>query len=516
MAQKRNGWIALRALVRGDILIALLLLVAAPVYAGDVTLAWDPVTSASLAGYVIHYGPTAGSYPNSVDVGNVTTRTVTNLTEGATYNFVVTAYDSSRSESGPSNNVVATIRYTAPVANFSASTVSGVAPLVMNFIDQSTGSITTYAWAFGDGTTSTSQNPSKSYTNAGTYSVALTVTGPGGSNVKTKPNYITVTAQVNTTPPSAPASTDTTPPSTPGSLTSTANGSTGINLSWAASTDNVGVTGYRVERCQGASCRSFTQIATPSATSFSDSGLSAGTTYRYRVRATDAAGNVSGYSNTSTTATGSAGALPIAYVQGNYATPQSPQPSVSVTYKGPQTAGSLNVVVVGWNDTTAVVNAVTDSKGNVYTRAVGPTAVAGLLSQSIYYAKNIAAATANANTVTVQFNVAAKYADIRILEYRGLDPANPVDVTASGAGSSATSSTAAVTTTNANDLIFGANMVYTVTAGPGTGFTSRLITTPDGDIAEDRIVTTTGSYSATAPLSPAGSWVMQLVAFRGL
>ena len=70
----------------------------------------------------------------------------------------------------------------------------------------------------------------------------------------------------------------------------------------------------------------------------------------------------------------------------------------SVTYTAAQTAGNLNVIAVGWNDSTAVVNSVTDSSGNVYTRAVGPTAVAGALSQSIYYAKNIAAAGANANS----------------------------------------------------------------------------------------------------------------------
>ena len=73
-------------------------------------------------------------------------------------------------------------------------------------------------------------------------------------------------------------------------------GTTQINLSWTASTDNVGVTGYRVERCQGASCTNFAQVGTPTATTFSDTGLTANTTYRYRVRATDAAGNLSAYS----------------------------------------------------------------------------------------------------------------------------------------------------------------------------------------------------------------------------
>ncbi|MEO6544858.1 MAG: fibronectin type III domain-containing protein, partial [Nitrospiraceae bacterium] len=61
--------------------------------------------------------------------------------------------------------------------------------------------------------------------------------------------------------------------------------------------------GYRVERCQGAGCSTFVQIATPSTTSYSDPGLTAGTSYSYRVRAADAAGNLSGYSNISTAAT---------------------------------------------------------------------------------------------------------------------------------------------------------------------------------------------------------------------
>jgi fibronectin type 3 domain-containing protein len=76
-----------------------------------------------------------------------------------------------------------------------------------------------------------------------------------------------------------------------------------INLSWTASTDNVGVTGYKVERCQGAGCSNFAQIATPTATTFSDTGLTGSTSYSYRVRATDAAGNLSPYSALATMAT---------------------------------------------------------------------------------------------------------------------------------------------------------------------------------------------------------------------
>src|SRR5206468_3390740 len=53
---------------------------------------------------------------------------------------------------------------------------------------------------------------------------------------------------------------DTTPPTAPSGLTATAVSTTQINLAWAASTDNVGVTGYLVERCQGSGCTTFVQI----------------------------------------------------------------------------------------------------------------------------------------------------------------------------------------------------------------------------------------------------------------
>src|SRR5437879_3981109 len=84
----------------------------------------------------------------------------------------------------------------------------------------------------------------------------------------------------------------------------------------------------------------------------------------------------------------------IAFVQMNYATPQTPAITVSVPFTAAQSAGDLNVVVVGWNDTTARVVSVRDTKGNAYQPAVGPTAGSGAVTQTIYYGKNIAAAAA--------------------------------------------------------------------------------------------------------------------------
>jgi hypothetical protein len=169
--------------------------------------------------------------------------------------------------------------------------------------------------------------------------------------------------------------------------------------------------------------------------------------------------------------------------------------------------GDLNIVVVGWNDTTATVQSVQDTAGNVYSLAIGPTSGTGL-RQSIYYAKNILGGN---NTVTVTFTQPAIYPDIRILEYKGV---STLDVTAGASGRGTTSSSGSATTTAANELIFGANTVSTDTRGPGSGFTSRIITPIDSDIAEDKIVTTTGTYSATAPLGKTGNWVIQMVTFK--
>ena len=63
----------------------------------------------------------------------------------------------------------------------------------------------------------------------------------------------------------------------------------------------------------------------------------------------------------------------VEFVQVAYATPQTPQATVSATYAAAQTAGNLNVLLVGWNDTTAQVQTVSDARGNTYVRAIGPT-----------------------------------------------------------------------------------------------------------------------------------------------
>src|SRR6266699_350037 len=96
----------------------------------------------------------------------------------------------------------------------------------------------------------------------------------------------------------ASATTPANAPTAPTNLTATASGPVQINLSWTAATETGGtISQYLIERCTGATCSNFVQVATSPTTTFNDTSLSGSTTYNYRVRATDAANNLGPYSN---------------------------------------------------------------------------------------------------------------------------------------------------------------------------------------------------------------------------
>jgi PKD repeat protein len=87
-----------------------------------------------------------------------------------------------------------------PDVEFSADVVSGTCPLIVNFTDESTGSPISYLWDFGDGESSTEENPVHRYGAPGVYTVTLTVTYEDGSYTEIKNNYITVTLDFTGTP----------------------------------------------------------------------------------------------------------------------------------------------------------------------------------------------------------------------------------------------------------------------------------------------------------------------------
>jgi hypothetical protein len=182
---------------------------------------------------------------------------------------------------------------------------------------------------------------------------------------------------------------------------------------------------------------------------------------------------------------------------------------VAATFQSSQTAGDLNVVTVMWGDIKSAVNSVSDSRGNIYALAVGPTQANGLTS-AIYYAKNIAPGS---NTVTVTFNQSAGWPNINVVEYSGLDTANPLDVVSTASGSGTTANSGSAVTSAANELIVGAGNPVTMFTAAGAGFNNRIINS-FGGILEDKIVNSAGGYNAAATMT-SGSWVMQMAAFRG-
>jgi PKD repeat protein len=177
------------------------------VHASGTSLVWDLESDPTVVGYVLYYGQASGVYVSRLDVGNVGSYVVSNLSEGVTYYYALTAYNVSRAESGFSNEVNAIAASSAPIAAFTASTASGAAPIAMNFVNNSTGNITAYEWNFGDGTIGNTRNPTHVYHAAGIYVVSLKVTGPSGTS--------TQLSRVTTTSSSPPSRNHINPLSTP-------------------------------------------------------------------------------------------------------------------------------------------------------------------------------------------------------------------------------------------------------------------------------------------------------------
>ena len=226
--------------------------------------------------------------------------------------------------------------------------------------------------------------------------------------------------------------------------------------------------------------------------------------------ARDAAGNTA-TSAPVTITVANAAATPT-FRQVNAAVPQTDQSSVSVAYTGAQVAGNTNILAIGWNNATSNITSVSDSAGNTISGGAHRArewGESGDLLRPQHQGR-----PAGTNTVTVAFNTATPYVDIRALEYSGLDPVNPFDVGTSAAGAGTTTNSGSITTTAANALVFGAGMTTGSFGAAPAPFTTRIITNPDGDIAQDRLVTASGAYNATAPLNGSAAWVMQVAAFK--
>jgi PKD repeat protein len=107
------------------------------------------------------------------------------------YNMSVTVSNSAGSDTITMTGYISVDEPISPVADFSVDSISGPVPVTVHFIDQSLNSPTSWLWDFGDGSTSTEQNPTHVYSDIGEYAVSLTVSNSVGSDDEIKADYIT-------------------------------------------------------------------------------------------------------------------------------------------------------------------------------------------------------------------------------------------------------------------------------------------------------------------------------------
>ena len=247
----------------------------------------------------------------------------------------------------------------------------------------------------------------------------------------------TPTPTPTTTQPPVP---DTAAPSQPGGLAASATGPTSVNLSWTASTDNVGVTGYRVYR--GGSL-----LTTTTATTYADATAAAATSYTYEVEAFDAAGNASTRASAGVT------------------TPQTPPPGSGVAFR------SASVAQVGAGTALVVAKPAGITAGDVMIATVSSrgkpavTAPAGwnlvvstdnstTMRQAVYWR---AAGASEPATWTFTLSQ-AKAAVVQVAAYSGVSTTSPVRSFAASVNASSKTVTAPAVTAQSNDgvvVVFG-------------------------------------------------------------
>lgn len=182
--------------------------------------------------------------------------------------------------------------------------------------------------------------------------------------------------------------------------------------------------------------------------------------------------------------------------------------SVIATFAKPNNSGHLLVAYVVWDNTDAVT--ISDSAGNTYTSAIGPTTNGGQSSQ-VFFAANV---NGGSNTVTASFATAiASRGALYVAEYSGIDPAAPLDTAVVATGAAPDMDSGPLITGTANELLFvGAESDVKVT-GKAPNFKVR--SHKFGGLIADRLAGAAGSYNVTSTQKGA-SWIIQLVAFKSV
>ena len=302
---------------------------------------------------------------------------------------------------------------------------------------------------------------------------------------------------------------DTQPPTVPTGLAVTGVTAHSVSLSWNASTDNVGVTGYTVYR-NGSSVGT---TGGANATSFTDTTAAPSTTYSYTVDAFDGAGNHSAQSSPPVQATTPAAGAITAVQSGAISTPGRVS-SAAIPLGGVVQAGDL---LVGWfaqYDSTGQVQ-VSDNVNGAWTRASASTTFSnGGGDIALYYVQNSKAAPFGL-TVTVSSS-SPTYLEGAAGEYSGVATSAALDQAVAAKGNSASPNSGSTPAVGAGELVVGGIVTGgspgNVTAG--TGFTMRVMTSGESADLEDILASTAGPQAATATFSQATDWYSVVAVFH--
>ncbi len=301
---------------------------------------------------------------------------------------------------------------------------------------------------------------------------------------------------------------DTQPPTVPAGLAVTGVTAHSVSLSWNASTDNVGVTGYTIYR-NGSSVGT---TGGANATSFTDTTAAPSTTYSYTVDAFDGAGNHSAQSSPVPATTPPAGAI-TAVQSGALSTPGRVT-SATIPLGGVVQAGDL---LVGWfaqYDSTGQVQ-VSDNINGTWTRAGASTTFSnGGGDIALYYVQNSKAAPFGL-TITVGSSTAT-FLEAAAGEYSGVATSAALDQAVAAKGNSATPNSGSTPAVGAGELVVGGIVTGgspgNVTAG--AGFTMRVMTGGESADLEDILASTAGPQAATATFSQATDWYSVVAVFH--
>src|SRR6266581_3747356 len=453
-------------------------LVATAARATVVNLTWSASTdNVAVTGYIVKRNgvlvatPTATSYSD------------TGLADATTYSYTVAARDAAGNVSASSAVVSTTTPDATPPSTPTgvAATAAGATTINLTWT-ASTDNIGVTGYIVKRNGTLVATPTSTSYADTGlipatTYSYTVAARDAAG-------NISSESASASATTTNAA---DTTPPSTPTGLVATVAGATTINLSWNASTDNIGVTDYIVSR-------NGVQRGTSSTPSFADTGLTAGTTYIYTVAARDAAGNVSGDS-TSASAT----------------IPDTTAPSTPTGVTA--TAAGATTINLAWNastDNVGVTGYIVKRNGaQVGTPTTTSFADTGLLS-GLTQSYTVAARDAAGNVSPESASVEARTADT-------IAPSTPTGLVASAAGASRINLTWSASTDNVGVTGYivkrnGAQVATpTATSYSDTGLSSATtynytVSAADAanNISPESAIVSATTADATPPSVPAG------------